>query len=195
MKEKLDLLKKLYDNGLSVKEVAAKLQISPGSINHAMQRHNILRRKSHLTKKIQFLRSPLSYKPKNDLSAEEEKLKIAGLMLYWAEGAKRNSKGIDFANSDQSMILLFMKFLRTIYQVNEQRLRVYLYTHQGLSTKKLIEFWSNLTKIPKTQFSKPYINTTSNQVHDKMPYGLVHIRYADTRLLKQILTDIEQVKS
>jgi hypothetical protein len=83
-------------------------------------------RKQNETKKIQFIKSPLSFNPKINLSNKEQKLKIAGLMIYWGEGGKRNSSGIDLANSDPQMITVFLIFLRKIYRINEKRLRVFI---------------------------------------------------------------------
>ena len=190
--EKLTKLKSLYDSGLSMKEVATQLRTSLGSINHIMRRANIPRRLASATNHIQFIKSPLSFHPKTDLSLPERELKIAGLMIYWGEGGKRNISGIDLANSDPQMISIFLIFLRRLYQVDEKRLRVYLYTYNSLPTQDLINYWSKITQIPPTQFTKPYIRTKSNLIHDKMQYGLIHIRYADLRLFNLIMSEIKQ---
>ena len=160
-----------------------------------MKRNNIPCRTRNETKKIQFLKSPLSFTPKKVLSHEDQILKIAGIMLYWGEGAKKNSHSVDFANSDPDMIRVFLKFLRNIYQINETRLRVYLYTYNSMPTTKLVTYWSDLTDIPPAQFSKPYIRSKSQLKHDKMQHGLIHIRYADIRLFNLIMNEITQFKN
>lgn len=190
--DKLLILKQLYDSGLSMLDVATRLHKTLGSINHAMCRASIARRPASQTRDIQFLRSPLSFHPKEHLSPTEKQLKVAGLMLYWGEGGKRNIKGVDFANSDPEMISIFLKFLRVIYQVNEPRLRIYLYSYNSLPTQTLIEYWSDLTKIPKSQFTRPYIRSKSSLIHDKMQHGLIHVRYSDLRLLNLIMSEIRQ---
>jgi len=113
-------------------------------------------------------------------------------MLYWAEGNKKNAQGVDFTNSNPKMISLFAKFLRQIYQVKETRLRCLLYCYPSHNPKKLINFWSKITHIPPSQFIKPYIRQDGGKIRDKMKHGLVHIRYSDKRLLKLIMTEINQ---
>ena len=110
--EKLTKLKKLYDSGLSMREVGERFNKSVWSINSAMKNHKIQCRKRNETNHLQFLKSPLSFTRKDHLSQKEKLLRIAGLMLYWGEGAKKNSHSIDFANSDPGMIDIFLKFLR-----------------------------------------------------------------------------------
>jgi hypothetical protein len=41
-------------------------------------------------------------------------------MLYWGEGAKSTICGVDFANSDEKMIKIFLNCLRNIYQVSNR---------------------------------------------------------------------------
>lgn len=190
--DKLEQLKSLYDSGLSMKEVAVQLQTTLGSINHIMRRSNIPRRLASATNHLQFMKSTQSFEPKINLSPVEKELKVAGLMIYWSEGGKRNSSGIDLANSDPKMIRVFLIFLRRLYQIDEKRLRVYLYSYNSLPTQQLITYWSNLTQIPATQFTKPYIRPKSNLIHDKMQYGLIHIRYADLRLFNLMMSEIKQ---
>ena len=105
---KLGKLKSLYDSGLGMQEVANEFRTTLGSINHVMRRANIPRRKANITNHLRFMRSPKSFTAKINLTESEKQLKIADLMLYWAEGAKRNSKCVDLANSDAYMIKLFI---------------------------------------------------------------------------------------
>jgi hypothetical protein len=123
---------------------------------------------------------------KDVLSSEDASLKIAGIMLYWAEGTLKGST-VDFANSDPRMVRVFLKFLREICGVNEDRLRLYLYTYSYLNLNKTKEFWHTVTGIPLSQFTKPYIrNGHLNISKRKLEHGLVHIRYNDKRLLDTI---------
>ncbi len=190
-KERLDKLKDLYDLGLSMREVASEFGLSIWTINNAMRRHGVVRRKSSETNKIRFFKSPLSFNTKSNLNSQERMLKIAGLMLYWAEGSKRNKHVVDFANCDEEMIRLFLRFLRIIYGIREDKLRVLLYCYSDQNPSELIDFLSDLMKIPRSQFTKPYVKSApDSRVHGKMEKGLVHIRYADMRLLSVIMQEI-----
>lgn len=189
----LNKVKHLYqEKGLSAQDVADELDKTVWQVYRFMKKHRISRRKASQTLKIKFNRSPLSFKRKVNLTTKEQQLHLAGLMLYWAEGAKTGGDKIDFANSDQHMAVIFLKMLRQIYQPDEKRLRALLYCYSNQDPKKLIGFWSNLLNIPTDQFLKPYVRKVFNRSKKhKMPHGLVHIRYNDKRLFQQIMTDIK----
>lgn len=112
-------------------------------------------------------------------------------MLYWAEGTKGRHL-VDFSNSDPDMVKLFLKGLRTIYQVNERRLRIYLYCYKNQNVNTLLNYWSNLLNIPKNQFSKPYVRKDFDERKiNRMVHGLAHVRYSDKKLLMQIKAEID----
>ncbi len=108
--------------------------------------------------------------------------------MYWCEGSKRgDGKTVDFANSDPTLIILFLKFLRSLLHVQEKKLRCYLYCFANQDTDNLIDYWSSLIEIRKDQFTKPYVRGVYNPSKEgRMPYGLLHIRYADKKLLSFI---------
>jgi len=184
------LVEKLYHRDkLSGAEIAKKLKTTQWAIIGFMVRNNIPRRTFQEANQICFENKPLSFSPKKQLSVSDEKLKMAGVFLYWAEGAKADGKncGVDFANSNPEMIKIFVRFLREICRVDKRRLRVFLYCYSDQPIENIKNFWYKLTNIPKSQFSKPYVkNDFLPEKSGKMKYGLVHIRYADKKLLYQI---------
>lgn len=114
-------------------------------------------------------------------------------MLYWAEGVKgKNQVTVDFVNSDYKMILVFLKFLRRVCGVEEQKLRVLLYCYSDQDTGALVTYWSGITDIPENQFQKPYIRKDFNPNGRKMANGLVHVRYNDKKLFNQIMKWLEE---
>lgn len=160
-----------------------------------MRKHNLKRRNLKDACVIKFAQKPLSFRKKEVLTAEEEKLKIAGTMLYWAEGSKSiKSQWIDFANSDPCMIKLFLNYLRIIYQIDEKRLRVYLYCYSDQNISDLISFWSRECSISKEQFTKPYVRDDFRLCGRKMTKGLIHVRYSDKKLWSEIMKMIEEYK-
>ena len=79
----------------------------------------------------------------------------AGVALYAGEGGNTDG-AVSFANCDSEMIRFFCRWLRHYFEVDESRLRVWLYLHQGLDLEAAIAHWSSVTGIPSTQFGKPY---------------------------------------
>ncbi|MFH1769235.1 MAG: hypothetical protein ABH833_01050 [Parcubacteria group bacterium] len=183
-KEKL-VRRLYYDRLYSAREIADRLDSTKDKVYHFMKRRGIKRRNLSEQNKAFFERKPLSFKLKKNLNNFESKLKIIGVVLYWGEGAKiEKNCTIDFANSDLCMIKLFLRFLREVCGVKESRLRVLLYCYANQNVKELIHFWSIATGIPQKQFSKPYVRKDFRKDKvGRMPYGLVHVRYADKKLL------------
>ena len=181
----------------SAREIAEKMHYSIDAVYYVMRKYHIKRRSSKQNNRLLFNRKPLSFKVKQPLTTSDRMLLIAGCMLYWAEGYKTDkSAGIDFANSDPNMQKLFVRFLRQICNVTESRIRVQLYCHHGADVQSQISYWNDLLSIPKDQFTKPYINPkTALDKKDKMPYGLVHIRYYDKKLLQQIMSWIQEYQT
>ena len=196
-KNQLQLVKNLYyKSQLTMKKVAETLGVSVDAVTYFMRHNNLKRRTLKEDSVLRFKNKPLSFRLKKKLTMHEEKLKTVGTTLYWGEGYKtKKSSGIDLANSDVSMVLVFLSFLRKICGVDESRLRVLLYCHGNQNKLKLVNFWSKKTKIPVIQFSKPYVrkNINYDNIHT-MPYGLVHIRYADKKLLQVVMDWIEECK-
>lgn len=181
-----------YKKGFSTNEIATKFNLTVWQVISFMRKNNLPRRKQSETRSIQFNKQPLSYLIKRRLTNTERGLKIAGLMLYWAEGSNRGKHTVDFSNSKPSMTKLYLKFLRRIYQIEETKLRVFLYCYSNQNTNNLIRFWSKYLKISPSQFSKPYVRNSLNSAYpNRMKYGLAHIRYSDKRLLVQIKAEID----
>jgi hypothetical protein len=189
----LEYLKSLYyQEKQSIPEISKITGYSIASLYSFMDRHGLARRSNSEQDQIRFDRKPPSFSLKENLDPLEEVLKAMGSMSYWAEGGKSGIAYVDFANSDPAMITLFLNFLRVICGVNEKKLRVLLYCYANQNLPALISFWSTLTKIPTSQFTKPYVR------HDfdpkkigKMAHGLIHIRYCDKKLLLLLKSWIE----
>lgn len=174
-----------------MREVGEYFGKSVWSINSIMKRNSVSRRLASKTREIQFKKTPLSYEPKIFLTKKEERLKTVGLVLYWGEGAKKNKNGqINFTNSDSVMIKIFVSFLRSIYCINESKLRCHLYCFESQNIQSEINYWANITSIPAKQFIKPYIATNKTPSHAKITHGVCHIVYSDKRLFDLIMADM-----
>jgi transcriptional regulator with XRE-family HTH domain len=80
---------------------------------------------------------------------------MAGIALYAGEGSKTDG-AIKFANTNPALVAFFLAWLRRFFVVEESRLRVNLYLHEGLDIEAAVEYWSLLTRVPASQFGKPY---------------------------------------
>ena len=193
---KLKQIKEWYSDGFSARQIAEKLLVGLDAVYYFMRHHGIMRRNARETNELRFLGKPLTYRLATTLNHTQEQLKLLAVSLYWAEGAKRGHT-VDFANSDVSMCQIFVEFLRKVCRVEEKKLRGFIYCHENQDAEALIAFWSKALNIPKGQFTKPYIRrqgASQKKYPERMINGLVHIRYGDLKLLRQILTWIEEHK-
>lgn len=83
-------------------------------------------------------------------------LTLIGVALYWAEGYKiekqKTTAQICFANSDAYMVALFLRFLREIIEIPEEKLKVSAHIYPNINKESAIDFWSKITNIPKARF-------------------------------------------
>ena len=80
---------------------------------------------------------------------------VAGIALYAGEGSKTDGV-VKFANTDPAMIRFFCAWLRRYCEVDERRLRVRVYLHQGLDLQAAQAYWSRVTGVPLAQFGRAY---------------------------------------
>lgn len=69
---------------------------------------------------------------------------LIGISLHWAEGYKRQN-GIktpqpDIADSDPALIGIFLRFLREILKISEEKLRPKIFCTKMLIKEKLLNF-------------------------------------------------------
>ena len=84
--------------------VADKLGMSINAVTYHMRKNGIKRRSASEASAALFEKKALSFEERKKLSANQERLRLSALMLYWAEGYKSpRATGIDFANSDPDM--------------------------------------------------------------------------------------------
>lgn len=125
----------------------------------------------------------------------ERELLVAGVALYAGEGNKTDGE-VGFANSDPRMIYLFCAWFRRFFEVDESRLRLRLYLHQGLDLDGANEFWSELTDIPLAQFGKAYRAIPDPSIRrSKHPMGCPSVRYACSRTHRKVMGLVEALLS
>lgn len=179
-------VKELYQGGLTGPEISLRINVSVKQVYDSLRRQNIPRKSIVEQNRLRFRRSPLSFNFKEKLSLKERDLLVAGLMLYYGEGAKTGHT-VDFANSDPMLLRVFLKFLKDICGVDEKKLRFYLYCFSDQDSQSLIRFWCSHLSVKRGQFTKPYVRSTLNRGKRTMTNGVLHIRYSDKRLLEKIL--------
>lgn len=119
------------------------------------------------------------------MSSDVERIVCA--MLYWCEGAKsKNDTSFIFANSDPDLVFMFLSLLRKNFDINESKFRVLVHLHDYHSESRQLQFWAKVTKIPLSQFIKPYRKGNTGKRTRKNYQGCISLRYHDVRIARQV---------
>jgi transcriptional regulator with XRE-family HTH domain len=111
----------------------------------------------------------------------------AGAALYAGEGTKRDGQ-VCFANSDAAMMRFFAAWFRRYFEIDEARLRVRVYLHQGLDLDAAHAHWSDVTGVPLEQFRAPYRAEADPTIRsNKHEHGCAYLLYACSRTHRRIM--------
>jgi hypothetical protein len=111
----------------------------------------------------------------------------AGIALYAGEGSKTDGS-IVFANSDPSMMRFFCAWLRRFFEVDESRLRMRVYLHQGLDLNSAEEHWAEVTGVPRSQFGKAYRAVPDPSIrNNKHEFGCAYFCYGCSRTHRAVM--------
>lgn len=115
---------------------------------------------------------------------------VAGLMLYWAEGAKSRGK-TSIANSDPRTIRFMVSWFKEFFDIEPTMLKIHLHLHSGQSEDKMKSFWSKLTRVPLQNFGKSFIKPEGSGYRKNILYnGTVRLgvkKVGSTYLMFKIL--------
>lgn len=198
--QKIDA-RSLRKEGLSIKTIAKKLNVSVGSISVwtrdielADEQKARLEKNSHdpyFGKRLDYINlvkrrtnekiDRLRKEGIREVGAlSERELFLVGIALYWSEGFKKDSQ-VGFANSDPEMINLFIKWLFECfgYNYNDLSVRVTLNISHKDRIEEIEKYWSNIVNIPLVNFRKPFFqNVVWKKVYENPNnyYGLLRVK-------------------
>lgn len=117
----------------------------------------------------------------------EREFLVAGAALYAGEGAKTDG-ALKFANSDPLLVSFFCAWLRRFFLIDESRIRLTIYLHQGLDLEAAVSHWTQITGIPASQCLKPYRAVPDAGIrHNKHKYGCAYVSYSCSRTHRSIM--------
>lgn len=93
-----------------------------------------------------------------------------------------------FANSDTEMMAFFCAWLRRYFTIDESRMKVRVYLHEGLDLDAAQSHWSGATGVPLTQFHSPYRAVPDPTIRKaKHEQGCAYVRYCCTHTHRAIM--------
>lgn len=127
---------------------------------------------------------------------EQDPPHIAGCMLYWGEGSKREDSLV-LVNSDADLLCFFVGFLTECLKVDKQviRLRINCYLHNVVSQEEVEHYWLTTLGLDRTSPRKSSFNNrpnSSRQRGRKLLYGVATIAVYNTQLAQHIFGAIQE---
>jgi hypothetical protein len=94
-------------------------------------------------------------------------------------------------NSDPIMVASFLKLLRQSFNLDESKFRVLIHLHEYHNEAEILDYWSKVTQISRSQFTKSYHKPHTGTNNHPDYKGSCKIKYYDSYLAK-LLTVIYQ---
>ncbi len=206
------LARQLRKKGISIREIAKRLNVSRGSVSiwcqdveltkeqiEKLHRNMVAgsyfgRLKGALIqreRKKEKIRRYFREGKKEIGNLNNRELFIAGVCLYWGEGS-RKSPGARFYNSDPAIIKFIVKWFKEILHIPTERFLMYVTINKihKNRVKEINQYWSKIAEIPIKQFRNPiFIKSKNKKIYENAAehYGTLCIRIAKgTDLFYQI---------
>lgn len=80
------------------------------------------------------------------------------------------------SNTDPNLIRVFVKGIRELFGIENERLRVGIRIYEDMNKEKCLDFWSELIGLDKYKFQNVYILKGKKQ--GRLEYGMCRIRIA-----------------
>jgi transcriptional regulator with XRE-family HTH domain len=212
---KLDLKNKAFilrNKGFSYKEISDKLKISKSTASlwlRNVKLSEIAKKRIHklgvngrnkgndsVQRRIAVEDGEILLSVKKTISKcslLKDDLKVICALLYWCEGGKTEKAKLSFINSDPILVKFFIDTFRKAFTVDEKRFRPLIHVHGYHDVGKQTKFWSDITKIPVGQFTKPYNKPNTGKRIKKNYQGCVSVRYYGKQARQEMLFLIDEI--
>lgn len=111
--------------------------------------------------------------------------KILCSLLYWGEGSKTGQRAA-FINSDPAMIATYIKLFRMSFSLDESKFRALVHIHEYHNETEIKKYWSEITGIPLSQFTKSYLKPHTKKTVRTGYRGTLRVAYADTKIVDEL---------
>ena len=207
--EKLSALK-LRRQGWSIKDIAKKLDVSPGSVSLWCQKITLNKSQQAVLKAKQTAAGMRGRQMGADMnkakrltamslaedtamaniqSVTSRELFFLGLGIYWGEGVKSRSGQATVVNSDPRILKIAMRWFCDCLEVESSEFRPYIYIsilHRDRE-EEIMNYWVKILSLPGSQFKSPiYLQQKPKQKYENHDsyYGVIALRVAKSTNLK-----------
>jgi transcriptional regulator with XRE-family HTH domain len=209
-----DIARELRRQGLPIKEIAERVGVSKSSVSlwvrdielTAEQQDTLRAMNPAYNRQLRGSRKAAARHRANRVAAQTsgralalkgEPLHLAGVMLYWTEGAKSGNQ-VCFSNSDPEMVKLFVVFLKRYFGLcgSDMRISCHLFADHLDRQREVEQFWLDVAGLPETSLRKSVVNLYSRSSKrkriKKLPYGTCQLVVSRTAVLQSIYGSIQE---
>lgn len=194
---KSDLQKLYITEQKSVRTIALLYKCSENKINYWLKKFLIPKRS--ISDAVYIQNNPTGnpfhfHKPS---TTDEWFLYGLGIGLYWGEGNKMNNHAVRLGNTDPDLLIKFLSFLNTFFQIDNRRLRFGLQIFTDIDPDEAKKYWSKKLKIKNDQFQKVIISDSLHKkgtYRKKSQYGVLTVYFSNTKLRDTIVGAIEELR-
>ena len=188
-------LEKFYKSGLSMFEIAAKLECSLHKIVYWMNKYGLHRRSLSEAMYTKLNPNGDPFKIKKIINQDEKFLYGLGLGIYWGEGDRRSKNAIRVANTDPKLIKAFTKFLLTICQLEKRKLLYNLICFNDSNPEEVRNYWAKELRISKEKFGKivQIPSQGKGTYRKKSRYGVCIAIVCNMKLKSWIMDEISKI--
>lgn len=201
------------DEGRSIREIAARLGVSPSSVSRWVSDITLApgfiealrQRDPTVNGRLSGVRAQCAARRAARLASQQDgrdrardptRLHLAGCMLYWAEGSKERN-AVKLTNSDPDMLTLFVRFLRDCYAVPPEQIALSVNCHlnNGLELHEIEQWWLNRLGLPESSLRGASVNRTSTASRwrrNVLVYGTARVSVGSTAIVQSIYGAIQQ---
>jgi hypothetical protein len=128
-------------------------------------------------------------------SLTKREIELAGIFLYWGEGAKLMNGAVFLNNTDPQVLKFTLYWMTYTLGVSKEKIEVFLHLYNDMDIKKEMEYWSKELKMPLAQFAKPYIKESLrvNLTQKGFGHGTCGLRVCDVLLKEKIMMAIKAI--
>lgn len=129
------------------------------------------------------------------VSLSKRELELAGLFLYWGEGAKRLNGSVKINNTDPLVVKFTLYWYLKGLNIPKKKIKIELHLYSDMDIKREMQYWSGQLRLPLSHFRKPYIkeSTRVNIDHKGFGHGTCGLVVDDVRLKEKIMMAIEAI--
>ncbi len=188
-----EALEELYNaQKLSMAEIGERLGCSQNKVAYWMERYGIPRR--DISEAIYQWHNPNGdpFEIRDPQTDEERELFHLAIALYIGEG-KKHGHDVSLSNTDLRVIQIFLRFLREICRVEENKIWAWINIFDDAELEKAQAHWEEGTGLSSSRFYKAVVRPRRGGTYSNLSkYGTITVGVSNINLRDRVLRWCEE---